>query len=365
MRRARDMDVTSDPSPAKFPRLQSEGSHIPSRLSDASSPIHSPYNFWSRDRSLSPRQLLTGSSFEKERAHFDELVGFQFSDVWQKWKEMEGSMAHKVAQHEITRSKSVRKFSRAISRRGIKFKKRNEDPVFQIIIEKNVGQLLACHESIKKFWESNGKLENYLEGRALALINHRGKIVDLNHHVLPVVGELPDLFDDVVFESWWQSDLFYKKLISQNAYVSSLALSIGAIKALGTPELTMVEFALAIREDGTFSYCMCDRLSTLGLGLSSEQEEMLLRTLNEVNSQTHFQSSFDAYRIPPVTVSPRMFSINRWRADAHHITPIIYRKNTKKYFRLIVSYLNALYDKGTSPMSMGLRALLVGTSKIE
>lgn len=36
-----------------------------------------------------------------------------------------------------------------------------------------------------------------------ALVDESGRILELNHHLLPVLGQEPELFDSIVFESWY------------------------------------------------------------------------------------------------------------------------------------------------------------------
>jgi len=124
------------------------------------------------------------------------------------------------------------------------------------------------------------------------------------------------------------------------------------------------ELTLSITEEGHLSYCMCSDLSLLGMHPNQVQKNTMLNSLNNFNNKTH-KKSISEYHMPSYLVTPHMFDLLGWMKEEGKVSPFVETKTVKKYYSFILVYLNELHEKGTSPLSVGLRALLVGKQKTE
>ena len=250
-------------------------------------------------------------------------------------------------------------------------------------------------DEVVETWKKNDLEDDFQEGRILAVINNFGRIADWSYHILPMTVSAgvtkPDLFSDEVFESWWKSTEVWKEMVRANEDMKKFTEQYapmppkkangkfpqGTLEALGqkTEDITkanLVEFILAISNEGELSWCMLGVFDDFGLPpITREQNRVLLETINRLNanSTTTFRKrekgmdykprrGIGGFRMATAIVTPLLFQLLDFAYAEHGITQRMYLKKTKHAMSMALPYLIALHEHAMSPLNLGLRALM-------
>jgi len=113
--------------------------------------------------------------------------------------------------------------------------------------------------------------------------------LDFNHHIHPYYKI--DLFDDDIFESWYKTDVLFKKVMKTNSYLKKLSQKYSTTPPtqtdqvpITTDEPILFEFVMSLTDQAKFSYCMCADYRDMGMRPSQRQSRILLETLNRINT---------------------------------------------------------------------------------
>jgi hypothetical protein len=374
------------------------------KLSDSSSPFHSRLKTWqliqedsNSDLALiSPRRAPGPASVMPEDS---ALVGRD----WGKWLEQEQAVSTGAVRRQLTRTLSkqsnlvqshVSHLGKTQTRRDI-FTPTFSNPEEGHIVD-NLSTLKVALDEVTDTWRKNDKEEAFLEGRILAVINNSGRIADWSYHILPTTvsaGETkPDLFSDAVFESWWKSSEVWKEMVRANSTLkefsqifcpppqkrASQKFPTGTLEAIGqlseeVSNANLVEFILALSEEGEFSWCMVALYDDIGLPvLTRDQNRVILETINRLNanSTTTFRKrergmdyrprrGLGGFRMSSVIVTPLLFQFLEWSHSQKKISHILFSRKTKHNMAMALPYLIALHEHAMSPLNLGLRALML------
>jgi hypothetical protein len=113
--------------------------------------------------------------------------------------------------------------------------------------------------------------------------------LDFNHHIHPHYKI--DLFADDIFESWYKTDVLFKKVMKTNSYLKKLGQKYSNTPpadmtqiSLTTDEPILFEFVMSLTDQAKFAYCMCAEYRDMGMRPSQRQARVLLETLNRINT---------------------------------------------------------------------------------
>ncbi|KAL6072321.1 hypothetical protein QOT17_005705 [Balamuthia mandrillaris] len=278
---------------------------------------------------------------------------------------------------------------------------------------KNAEFLKVAIEDVQSFYQKY-RYDEYREGNLLLLMDEHGALLDYNHHIQPKVsiphssislssspspspssssspqvGEEtpstkeeefePNLYDDVVFESWYKTGQLFFKAIQNNPELWTLALQ--SIDEGWTPfkakrrwkcppgkhyivfevhvALLPISDDPSVSEGGLCSGCMCTCLEDYSpvMRYLPAQKKSILSTLNLINSTS--RACLERFQLPPKVVCPYVFVLLEWsrRGGLHHNRT--FHKNVRRYMGLTLPYMVQMYEKANSPHCLGLRGLLL------
>ena len=216
-----------------------------------------------------------------------------------------------------------------------------------------------------------------LEGRVLALLDGSGRILAMHVHALPVFAPQLDaearwrlLASDAVFESWWTTQTMARSLCAHNAALAPAAAFLGDTASKAMPSSSpsegaymMVEVALALSHSarGGAVLRVADA-SAYALVPSALQSLALLTALNAWSGR--HAASLAAHGAPTAVVASIFFALLRVQAMGGAVTRVVYRRRLKRLMAMATPYLDILADRGMTPETLGLRALLIGPETV-
>jgi hypothetical protein len=162
------------------------------------------------------------------RKLYDE--GSSLRHIWEQWKNMSPAVEKAVVMQQIKRNAAVQSLVRSRSTHRPHEKPQTPSAEEEEILISNIAQLQVAYTDVKNLFLKNDCHYLYQEGRILALVDKFGKIVDYNHHIYPYYKI--HLFADEIFESWYKTDLLFKKVMKINSYLKQLAAKYQHVKHL-------------------------------------------------------------------------------------------------------------------------------------
>lgn len=113
--------------------------------------------------------------------------------------------------------------------------------------------------------------------------------MDFNHHIHPYYKI--DLFADEIFESWYKTDVLFKKVMKTNSYLKKLGQKYSNVPPVDTTQVLLTtdepilfEFVMSLTDQAKFAFCMCAEYRDMGMRPSQRQARVLLETLNRINT---------------------------------------------------------------------------------
>eukprot|EP00029_Vermamoeba_vermiformis_P010511 TRINITY_DN5529_c0_g1_i1.p1 TRINITY_DN5529_c0_g1~~TRINITY_DN5529_c0_g1_i1.p1 ORF type:complete len:494 (-),score=39.50 TRINITY_DN5529_c0_g1_i1:28-1509(-) len=294
------------------------------QLQQTDSAWNEAWHFWLQKSSGTDVQQNEARQREARKL-YDEHSSLR--SVWHNWTTMTAGLERLVNLKQIKRSASVRNLIRSFTTHNLLSKysyleRSNEEITFtedeEQILAINIAHLQVAFHDVRDFFDKYDRHYMYQEGRIIVLLDKNGRILDFNHHIHPYYKI--DLFADEIFESWYKTDVLFRKVMKTNSYLKKLGQKYSTPTPtdieqipMTTDEPILFEFVMSLTDQAKFAFCMCADYRDMGMRSSQKQTRILLETLNRINTSNIWNinlnldedpTSTNQHHTPPSGSSP-------------------------------------------------------------